>query len=171
MQISLLHALFTLHFSFSHRSLGSKASSSLETGLRADGEGNGRYGFSISLFLLDVVCFFCTDWRAIETARVKENPQLSEEEKHNLLQQLLSKETSLLQLVVDRRKIAAAKENRESRINSKLSDMSSAKTWPAVAGKEQVYVVTPFTQRAEELSNLFQNLSMPCCDLFFDASL
>jgi hypothetical protein len=71
-------------------------------------------------------------WRLQETAKIT-GAGLAPHERHAALQQLLHKETKLLQTIV-RLKIAANAENRDVRIAHTLSDMSAPKTWEVADG-------------------------------------
>lgn len=93
-----------------------------------------------------------------ETQKINE-AGLPEDERHAALQQLLHKETKLLQTIV-RLKIAANAENRDVRIAHTLSDMSAPKTWEVSDGTT-VEVHTPFTTRAKELMQLYNGLRLP----------
>jgi len=97
-------------------------------------------------------------WRLQETQKIKE-AGLAEEERHAALQQLLHKETKLLQ-TIDRLKIAANGENRDVRIAHTLSDMAAPKTWE-IADGTTVEVHTPFTTRSKELMQLYNGLRLP----------
>jgi len=97
-------------------------------------------------------------WRLQETQKINE-AGLPEDERHAALQQLLHKETKLLQTIV-RLKIAANAENRDVRIAHTLSDMSAPKTWEVSDGTT-VEVHTPFTTRAKELMQLYNGLRLP----------
>eukprot|EP00742_Colponemidia_sp_Colp-10_P002456 GILJ01002618.1.p1 GENE.GILJ01002618.1~~GILJ01002618.1.p1 ORF type:complete len:632 (+),score=127.59 GILJ01002618.1:43-1896(+) len=97
-------------------------------------------------------------WRVNETDRIKSST-LTTEEKKIALEQLLHKETKLLQ-TIDRLKIAASKHNKEDRMKSTLSEMSAPKKWTMKDGRF-TEVHTPFTTRAKELYDLFTGLKMP----------
>jgi hypothetical protein len=97
-------------------------------------------------------------WREHETMRIKATQGLSSEDKQEALAQLLAKETRLLQ-TIDRLKISASVENRESRIAKFLRLMSSPKKWELRDGKVAM-VQTPFTNRAAELEELYKGLTI-----------
>jgi hypothetical protein len=93
-------------------------------------------------------------WRLQETQRIHEAKGLTEAERRVALQELLKKETKLLQ-TIDRLQIHANQENKVTRINKRLDKMSSAKTWGAT---RSVQVETPSTIRARELKDLYNGL-------------
>jgi hypothetical protein len=93
-------------------------------------------------------------WRLQETQRIHEVKDLTEAERRVALQELLKKETKLLQ-TIDRLQIHANQENRVARINKRLDKMSSAKTWGVT---RTVQVETPSTIRARELRDLYNGL-------------
>ena len=62
-------------------------------------------------------------WRVAELGKIKNNKELTPEQKKVAMKQLLEKETELLQ-TIDRLKIEANKQNREEKIQSTLEDMS-----------------------------------------------
>lgn len=95
-------------------------------------------------------------WRLQETQRIHESAALSDGERRVAMQELLKKETKLLQ-TIDRLQIHANQENRTTRINKKLEKMSSAKTWGTT---RSVQVETPFTIRARELRDLYNGLQL-----------
>ena len=97
-------------------------------------------------------------WRLQETQKIQE-AGLHPEEQHLALQQLLHKETKLLQ-TIDRLKISANADNRAGRIRSFLKDMSVPKRWEMADGSI-VEVHTPFTTRARELMQLYNGLQLP----------
>eukprot|EP00741_Cyanophora_paradoxa_P006492 tig00001003_g6285.t1 len=97
-------------------------------------------------------------WRLAETTKINESG-LPETERLAALAQLLHKETKLLQ-TIDRLKISAASENRDTRINSMLSTMSAPKKW-AMSDGATTEVHTPFTTRARELMELYNGLRLP----------
>ena len=61
---------------------------------------------------------------------------------------------------IDRLKITANDENRQSRINHMLSLMAAPKKWQLSDG-DVSEVHTPFTTRAKELLELFRGLNLP----------
>jgi hypothetical protein len=95
-------------------------------------------------------------WRLQETQRIHEARNLTEAERRIALQELLKKETKLLQ-TIDRLQIHANHENRVSKINTRLEKMSSAKTWGVT---RSVQVETPSTIRARELRDLYSGLQL-----------
>ena len=97
-------------------------------------------------------------WRLQETQKIQE-AGLHPEEQHLALQQLLHKETKLLQ-TIDRLKISANADNRAGRIRTFLKDMSVPKRWEMADGSI-VEVHTPFTTRARELMQLYNGLQLP----------
>lgn len=62
-------------------------------------------------------------WRVAELGKIKNNKDLTPEQKKAAMKQLLEKETELLQ-TIDRLKIEANKQNREEKIQSTLEEMS-----------------------------------------------
>ncbi|KAK9828672.1 hypothetical protein WJX72_001452 [[Myrmecia] bisecta] len=97
-------------------------------------------------------------WRLQEARRIKESGVDSEEEER-ALQQLLHKETKLLQ-TIDRLRSTARAENEEERVAERLRRMAQPKRWPVSNGKA-VEVHTPFTTRAKELMQLYTGLNLP----------
>ncbi|GLC44145.1 Protein phosphatase 1G [Pleodorina starrii] len=97
-------------------------------------------------------------WRLQETRKIKE-AGLPREQEQQVLQQLLHKETKLLQ-TIDRLKINANQENKEARIQHTLSEMSRPKKF-ALRNGGKVDVHTPFTTRAKELQQLYNGLNLP----------
>jgi hypothetical protein len=97
-------------------------------------------------------------WRLKETERIKGSNKLTEDEKQKALQQLLHKETKLLQ-TIDRLKITASSQNREERITKLLKAMSDPKKWKKTDGRI-TEVHTPFSTRAKELMDLYNGLKM-----------
>mmetsp|Transcript_42450 Transcript_42450/g.51468 ORF Transcript_42450/g.51468 Transcript_42450/m.51468 type:complete len:531 (+) Transcript_42450:224-1816(+) len=97
-------------------------------------------------------------WRLQETQKINE-AGLPEPERHAALQQLLHKETKLLQ-TIDRLKISANSENRDTRIAHTLADMAAPKQWEVSDGTT-VEVHTPFTTRSKELMQLYNGLRLP----------
>eukprot|EP00198_Chlamydomonas_reinhardtii_P001453 XP_001690789.1 flagellar associated protein [Chlamydomonas reinhardtii] len=97
-------------------------------------------------------------WRLQETRKIKE-AGLAKEQEQQVLQQLLHKETKLLQ-TIDRLKINANQENKEARIQHTLNEMSKPKKF-ALRNGGKVDVHTPFTTRAKELQQLYNGLNLP----------
>ncbi|KAG2451443.1 hypothetical protein HYH02_004041 [Chlamydomonas schloesseri] len=97
-------------------------------------------------------------WRLQETRKIKE-AGLPKEQEQQVLQQLLHKETKLLQ-TIDRLKINANQENKEARIQHTLNEMSKPKKF-ALRNGGKVDVHTPFTTRAKELQQLYNGLNLP----------
>lgn len=95
-------------------------------------------------------------WRLQETQRIHEAKNLTEVERRVALQELLKKETKLLQ-TIDRLQIHANQENRVTKINRRLDKMSSAKSWGTT---RTVQVETPSTIRARELRDLYHGLQL-----------
>ena len=84
---------------------------------------------------------------------------MGEEDEQAALQQLLHKETKLLQ-TIDRLKNAADCENRERNIREALSRMSQPQTWNLSNGAK-VLVHTPFTTRAKQMMQVYYAASLP----------
>ncbi|KXZ48110.1 hypothetical protein GPECTOR_30g205 [Gonium pectorale] len=97
-------------------------------------------------------------WRLQETRKIKE-AGLAKDQEQQVLQQLLHKETKLLQ-TIDRLKINANHENKEARIQHTLTEMSRPKKFTLRNGGK-VDVHTPFTTRAKELQQLYNGLNLP----------
>jgi len=97
-------------------------------------------------------------WRLQETRRIN-SEAMEEEERLELLSQLLLKEQKLLQ-TIDRLRLQANEENRDKRIRLTLQLMSSPKRWQMSDG-EVAQVHTPFTTRAKELMELYNGLRLP----------
>jgi len=98
-------------------------------------------------------------WRLNENNKISQSTELSEEEKKLAYNQLLQKETKILQQI-DRLKITANTLNREERISKFLAAMSDAKLWKRTDGRF-TEVHTPFTTRAKELMELYNGLKLP----------
>lgn len=98
-------------------------------------------------------------WRCKETERIHGSTLLSVEEKARALEQLLHKETKLLQ-TIDRLKITANHKNKQEKIEKLLKKMANPKNWQIDEGRV-VEVHTPFTTRAKELMDLYNGLKMP----------
>ncbi|GAX74047.1 hypothetical protein CEUSTIGMA_g1497.t1 [Chlamydomonas eustigma] len=96
-------------------------------------------------------------WRLQETGKIKQIGMPKEKEQE-VLQQLLHKETKLLQ-TIDRLKINANHENKDLRIQKTLKDMGKPKKFELKNGKA-VDVHTPFTTRAMELMQLYNGLNL-----------
>ena len=97
-------------------------------------------------------------WRQNETERIKTSNILTPEEQHLALEQLLHKETKLLQ-TIDRLKITAGHANKEEKIDKLLKKMANPKKWELNDGRI-AEVHTPFTTRAKELMDLYNGLKM-----------
>jgi hypothetical protein len=98
-------------------------------------------------------------WRLSETKKIKASTELKDEEKKLALQQLLYKETKILQQI-DRLKITANVANKEEKINKFLKAMSDPKNWHR-SDERMTEVHTPFTTRAKELMDLYNGLKLP----------
>lgn len=98
-------------------------------------------------------------WRLNETKKIKASVELNEEEKLLALQQLLNKETKILQQI-DRLKITAGQINKSEKISEFLRAMSDPKLWKRTDGR-YTEVHTPFTTRAKELMDLYNGLRLP----------
>lgn len=96
-------------------------------------------------------------WRLQETRKIKQ-AGLPKEKEQEVLQQLLHKETKLLQ-TIDRLKNNANQENKGARIQRTLAEMGKPNTFQLKDGKT-VDVHTPFTTRAMELMQLYNGLSL-----------
>jgi hypothetical protein len=98
-------------------------------------------------------------WRLNETKKIKGSQELSEEEKRLALQQLLHKETKILQQI-DRLKIQAGGKNKTEKITNFLRAMSDPKLWLRTDGR-YTEVHTPYSTRAKELMDLYNGLRLP----------
>jgi hypothetical protein len=98
-------------------------------------------------------------WRLNETKKIKNSNDLNAEEKKLALQQLLNKETKILQQI-DRLKITAHDKNKTEKIANFLRAMSDPKLWKRSDGRF-TEVHTPFSTRAKELMDLFNGLRLP----------
>jgi hypothetical protein len=98
-------------------------------------------------------------WRLNETKKIKASNDLNTEEKKLALQQLLNKETKILQQI-DRLKITASGKNKNEKISNFLRAMSDPKLWKRTDGRF-TEVHTPFSTRAKELMDLYNGLRLP----------
>ncbi|CAD7942697.1 unnamed protein product [Amoebophrya sp. A120] len=98
-------------------------------------------------------------WRVKETRRIKEDLDTSKEQKHQALEQLLHKETRLLQ-TLDKLKTQAHKQNKGAKVRKQLEQMSQPKVWRQ-SDNEITTVHTPYTTRAKELLDLYNGLNLP----------
>lgn len=98
-------------------------------------------------------------WRLNETKKIKAALNMNHEEKKLALQQLLNKETKILQQI-DRLKITASEKNKTEKISNFLKAMSDPKLWKRSDGR-YTEVHTPFSTRAKELMDLFNGLRLP----------
>lgn len=98
-------------------------------------------------------------WRLNETKKIKNSNDLKEDEKKLALQQLLHKETKILQQI-DKLKITANTQNKEDKINNFLKAMSDPKLWKR-SDARYTEVHTPFTTRSKELMDLYNGLRLP----------
>jgi hypothetical protein len=98
-------------------------------------------------------------WRLNETKKIKGSSELKEEEKRLALQQLLHKETKILQQI-DRLKIQAGGKNKTEKITNFLRAMSDPKLWLRTDGR-YTEVHTPYSTRAKELMDLYNGLRLP----------
>jgi len=97
-------------------------------------------------------------WRVNEAARIQ-NSGFDEATRRAAQYELLRKETKLLQ-TIDKLKIKAHSQNRDSKIKGKLESMAQPKVWLQTDG-ETTTVHTPFTTRAKELMDLYSGLRLP----------
>jgi hypothetical protein len=91
-------------------------------------------------------------WRLQETQRIHD-ADIPPHEKQFALQELLKKETKLLQ-TIDKLQLQASKENRTRAVEGTLAAMAGDKLWGTVN------VETPYTIRAKELRDLYNGLQM-----------
>lgn len=98
-------------------------------------------------------------WRLNETKKIKSSAELTADEKALALQQLLHKETKILQQI-DRLKIQANTKNKQEKISNFLRAMSDPKLWKRTDGRF-TEVHTPFSTRAKELMDLYNGLRLP----------
>ena len=97
------------------------------------------------------------NWRQHETQRIKATPGIADKERQAQLEELLAKETKLLQ-TIDKLKLLANDLNRKKKIDKMLADMSAPKEWQMRDG-DLTLVHTPFTTRAKELRDLYAGLT------------
>lgn len=97
-------------------------------------------------------------WRMNEDKRIKSSG-FDEATRRAAQRELLHKETKLLQ-TIDKLKIQAHHQNRDSKIKKRLESMSQPKVWAQGDG-ETTTVHTPFTTRAKELMDLYSALRLP----------
>lgn len=88
----------------------------------------------------------------------KEAMMTKKKTKLHQMNQILEKETKLLQ-TIEKLKHTAASENRKQRIDKMLCDMARPKQWAMKNGHVR-QVETPFTIRAKELKELYNGLTM-----------
>lgn len=102
-------------------------------------------------------------WRLQEGQRIRDAKGVPEVERALALQELLKKETKLLQ-TIDRLQLQANQENRGKRVQTTLDKMAAPKVWgkeyvgPDGKTKKALQVETPFTTRAKELRDLYNGL-------------
>jgi hypothetical protein len=94
-------------------------------------------------------------WRYNENKRIK-GLGLPKVEEQKELQELLAKETKLLQ-TIDRLKTIASKENKKLKVQKMLKLMSEPKKWE-LRTTDVAEVHTPFTTRSKELMELYNGL-------------
>ncbi|CAL1165088.1 unnamed protein product [Cladocopium goreaui] len=92
-------------------------------------------------------------WRVNEAARIQ-NSGFDEATRRAAQYELLRKETKLLQ-TIDKLKIKAHSQNRDSKIKGKLESMAQPKVWLQTDG-ETTTVHTPFTTRAKDNMGCFK---------------
>jgi len=97
-------------------------------------------------------------WRLSEAKRIQTS-EFDEATRRAAQRELLQKETKLLQ-TIDKLKIQANGQNRDSKIKKTLESMSKPKVWAQNDG-ETTTVHTPFTTRAKELMDLYSGLRLP----------
>jgi len=97
------------------------------------------------------------NWVASETTRIKAIAK-TPEEKQQMLNDLLKKETKLIQ-TIERLKIDAHKENTQQRIMNTLKQMAAPKKW-RVSDNKMVITETPWTERAAQLMILYEGLRL-----------
>jgi len=97
------------------------------------------------------------NWVAAETTRIKAVAK-TPLEKQQMLNDLLKKETKLIQ-TIERLKIDAHKENTEQRIMNTLKKMAAPKKW-RVSDNKMVITETPWTERAAQLMILYEGLRL-----------
>jgi hypothetical protein len=98
-------------------------------------------------------------WRLNETKKIKNSTELKDDEKALAKQQLLNKETKILQQI-DRLKIQASGKNKTEKVSNFLRAMSDPKLWKRSDGRF-TEVHTPFSTRAKELMDLYNGLRLP----------
>eukprot|EP00996_Jenningsia_fusiforme_P006473 NODE_787_length_1904_cov_50.562803_g727_i0.p1 GENE.NODE_787_length_1904_cov_50.562803_g727_i0~~NODE_787_length_1904_cov_50.562803_g727_i0.p1 ORF type:complete len:403 (-),score=69.18 NODE_787_length_1904_cov_50.562803_g727_i0:185-1393(-) len=98
-------------------------------------------------------------WRQQESQKIKD-AQLGEKERKIAMQELLKKETRLLQ-TIDRLQIKANAENKKDGTEQELASMAAHKVWKHSKPElGSTTVETPFTVRAKELLDLFKGLQI-----------
>jgi len=97
-------------------------------------------------------------WRLNESKRIA-NSGFDEATRRAAQRELLHKETKLLQ-TIDKLKIQAHSQNRDSKVKQRLESMSKPKVWAQSDG-ETTTVHTPFTTRSKELMDLYSGLRLP----------
>jgi hypothetical protein len=97
-------------------------------------------------------------WRLKETERIKTSTVLTDAEKHTALEQLLNKETKLLQ-TIDRLKITAHTLNQDERVQKFLGATAKPLLLKRDNGK-MCEIIDPFITRAKELMDLYNGLKM-----------
>lgn len=112
------------------------------------------------LNLVLTINFILQDWRKQETKKINK-AGYSEAARLTALADLLDQESALIQKI-DRLKIAANEENRETGVIALLDKMSSPKKWHVNNKKGGLCLVdTPNTIRARELRDLYHALNIP----------
>lgn len=98
-------------------------------------------------------------WRLQESDKIKEST-MDETEKQLARQELLKKETRLLQ-TIDKLQIKANQENKKEKTKNDLASMAAHKTWQHTQQDlGHTVVETPFTVRARELLDLYNGLQL-----------
>ena len=97
-------------------------------------------------------------WRKGEMMKIKANTAVGEE-RNNAMNALLLDETKAL-ANIQRLKVKARRSTTTEKTNTMLSNMAKPRKWQLSSG-EEAQVVTPATQRAKELLDLYNALHNP----------
>ena len=97
------------------------------------------------------------EWKRTQTEKLKNQAQKNESEQKQLLKSILNTEIEMLQ-TLDRQKLEANKTGNKKRMESFLEEISKPKKWRNSYGRFNS-IVTPFSTRANELNELFKQIS------------
>ena len=96
-------------------------------------------------------------WKKEQIKLIKDNTKTSTDDKKKASAELLNKEIEVLQ-AIDRMKASAAKINKEEAVNVFLEKLGKPKRWK-IADERYAEVITPLTEKAQLLYNLYKSLS------------